>query len=127
MHYNESRKPGVGLRLSLYELTGIWLNGWAGMYRYLMFGILLVVFLTALVFASVNTDPVTLDLAFTEVDTTTSLAMLAFFAAGWFFGLVCIALYLLKMLAERRQLRKSLRLAEAEVTSLRRMPMQDAD
>ena len=97
------------------------------MFRYLMFGILFVVFLAALVFASVNTDPVTLELAFTYVDTTTSLAMLAFFSAGWFFGLVCIAFYLLKMLAERRQLRKSLRLAEAEVTSLRRMPMQDAD
>ncbi len=127
MHYNESRKPWVGLRLSLYEFTGISSNGWTGMFRYLIFGILLVVFLIALVFASVNTAPVTLDLAFTEVDTTASLAMLAFFAAGWFFGLVCIAFYLLKILAERRQLRKSLRLAEAEVTSLRRMPMQDAD
>jgi uncharacterized membrane protein YciS (DUF1049 family) len=96
------------------------------MVRYLIFGVLLVVFLIALVFASVNSDPVTLNLAFTDVETTTSLAMLSFFAAGWLFGMLCIAFFLLKMASERRQLRKSLRLAEAEVTSLRRMPMQDA-
>ena len=53
--------------------------------------------------------------------------MLSFFAAGWFFGVACITFFVLKLAAERRQLRKSLRLAEAEVTSLRRMPMQDAD
>jgi putative membrane protein len=96
------------------------------MVRYLIFGVLLVVFLIALVFASVNSDAVTLNLAFTEIETTTSLAMLSFFAAGWLFGMLCVAFFLLKMAAERRQLRKSLRLAEAEVTSLRRMPMQDA-
>jgi uncharacterized membrane protein YciS (DUF1049 family) len=96
------------------------------MVRYLIFAVLLIVFLMALVFASVNSDPVTLNLAFTEVETTTSLAMLSFFAAGWLFGILCIAFFLLKMVSERRQLRKSLRLAEAEVTSLRRMPMQDA-
>jgi putative membrane protein len=97
-----------------------------GMFRYLVFGVLLVVFLIALVFASVNTDPVTLDLAFTEIETTLSLAMLAFFAVGWLFGVLCVSFYLLRLMAERRQLRKSLQLAEAEVTSLRRMPMQDA-
>jgi uncharacterized membrane protein YciS (DUF1049 family) len=97
------------------------------MLRYLLFAVLFVVFLGALVFASVNSGPLTLDLAFTEVDTTVSLALLAFFAAGWIFGLACVAFFLLKMAAERRQLRKSLKLAEAEVTSLRRMPMQDAD
>jgi putative membrane protein len=96
------------------------------MVRYLIFGVLLVVFLIALVFAMVNGDPVTLNLAFTEVETITSLAMLSFFAVGWLFGMLCVAIFLLKMAAERRQLRKSLRLAEAEVTSLRRMPMQDA-
>ena len=96
------------------------------MFRYLIFGVILLVFLAAIVFASVNTDPVTLDLAFGKVSTTLSLAMLAFFAAGWLFGVVCIGFYLIRLMAERRQLRKSLRLAEAEVTSLRRMPMQDA-
>jgi putative membrane protein len=97
------------------------------MLRYLMFGFLFVVFLAAVVFASINPAPLSVDLAFTQVETTTSLAILSFFAAGWVFGILCVAFFLLKMATERRQLRKSLRLAEAEVTSLRRMPMQDAN
>jgi putative membrane protein len=97
------------------------------MVRYFLLGILVVVFLMAVVFASVNSDPVTLNLAFTEFTTTVSLAMLGFFAAGWLFGVACLAFFVLKLASERRHLRKSLRLAEAEVTSLRRMPMQDAD
>jgi uncharacterized integral membrane protein len=97
------------------------------MVRYFLFGILLIVFLIAVVFASVNSGELTLDLAFTEVDTTVSLAMLSFFAAGWLFGVACVTFFVLKLAGERRQLRKSLRLAEAEVTSLRRMPTQDAD
>ena len=99
----------------------------SGIFRYVVFGVLLVVFLIAILFASVNTEPVTLDLAFSEVETTLSLAMFLFFAAGWFFGVLCVGFYLVRLYAERRQLRKSLQLAEAEVTSLRRMPMQDAN
>ena len=97
------------------------------MLRYLIFGILLLVFLLAVVFAAINTQVVMLDLAFKEIETPVSIAMLGFFAAGWLFGIACLGAVLLKMLNERRQLRKSLRLAEAEVTSLRRMPMQDAN
>ena len=97
------------------------------MLRYFLFGLLLVVFSLALVFASVNSGALTLDLAFVELETTVALAMLGFFAAGWCFGVACVALWLLKIYAERRQLRKALRLAEAEVKSLRRMPLQDAD
>lgn len=97
------------------------------MLRYFLFGVLLVVFVLALIFASVNSGPLMLDLAFAEFETTVSIALLSFFAAGWLFGMTCIAFFLLKMFAERRRLRKSLRLAEAEVTSLRRMPLQNAD
>ena len=97
------------------------------MVRYFLLGILVIVFLMAVVFASVNSDPVTLNLAFTEFTTTVSLAMLGFFAAGWLFGVACLVFFVLKLATERRQLRKALRLAESEVTSLRRMPMQDAD
>ena len=97
------------------------------MIRYFLVSVLLLVFVIAVVFASVNSGDLLLDLAFTEVNTTVSLAMLSFFAAGWLFGVACITIFVLKLTGERRQLRKSLRLAESEVTSLRRMPMQDAD
>ena len=95
--------------------------------RYLIVGILVLVFLVAVVFAAINTDVITLDLAFMEVQTPVSLAMLGFFAAGWVFGICCLGVAFLKLMNERRQVRRQLRLAEAEVTSLRRMPMQDAN
>ena len=68
-----------------------------------------------------------LDLAFTETEVQKSLALTAAFGAGWIFGLVSAALVLLKSVNERRHLRRSLSLAEAEVRNLRSMPIQDAD
>ena len=96
------------------------------MLRYLLFLVLFVVFIVAIVFASSNAGPLELDLAFTQVQTTVAMAMLGFFVAGWAFGLFCAMFVLLRMYNERRQLRKALKLAESEVTSLRRMPMHDA-
>ena len=49
-----------------------------------------------------------------------------FLGIGWLFGVLCAGFLMVKMLAERRQTRKALELAEAEVRSLRSMPMQDA-
>jgi putative membrane protein len=97
------------------------------MFRYAVFiVVVLVVFITAVIFASINTDPITLNLAFTSIEIKQSLALMAFLAAGWLFGIACGGLLLLKLMIERRQLKRSLRLAEAEVSSLRSMPMQDA-
>jgi putative membrane protein len=97
------------------------------MFRYAVFiVVVLVVFITAVIFASINTDPITLNLAFTSIEIKQSLALMSFLAAGWLFGIACAGLLLLKVMIERRQLKKSLRLAEAEVSSLRSMPMQDA-
>ena len=89
--------------------------------------VVLVVFIVAVVFAAINPAPMSLDLAFTRLEMQTSLALITFLAAGWLFGLLCAGFLLLKLIGERRQLRKSLHLAEAEVRSLRSMPMQDAD
>jgi uncharacterized membrane protein YciS (DUF1049 family) len=98
------------------------------MIRYVIFSVVvLAVFMTAVVFASINTDMITLNLAFTSLEIKQSLAMVGFLTVGWIFGVFCAGFLLLKLLFDRRQLRKSLKLAEAEVKSLRSMPMQDAD
>lgn len=98
------------------------------MFRYVVFFmVVLVVFMVAVVFAAINPAPMTLDLAFAQLEMQTSLALITFLAGGWLFGLLCAGFLLLKLLSERRQLRKALQLAEAEVRSLRSMPMQDAD
>ena len=98
------------------------------MIRYVIFFlVVLVVFMVAVIFAAINPAPMTLDLAFAEIEMQTSLALISFLGVGWLFGLFCTGILLLRLLSERRQLKKSLQLAEAEVKSLRSMPMQDAD
>jgi len=93
----------------------------------LYFLVLLSGLLLATAFAALNPGVIHLDLAFFETEVTKPLALIAAFGFGWMFGLVCAGLILLKSLNERRQLRKSLGLAEAEVRALRSMPIQDAD
>ncbi len=87
--------------------------------------ILIVVILAAASFASLNPGDIRLDLAFGVVETRVSLAFAVTFALGWLVGLATLAGYALKLLNDRRKLKKSARLAEEEVNNLRRLPMRD--
>lgn len=87
--------------------------------------ILVVVILAAASFASLNPGDIRLDLAFGVVETRLSLAFAVTLALGWLIGLATLAGYALKLLNDRRKLRKSVRLAEEEVNNLRRLPMRD--
>jgi len=89
--------------------------------------LLLVVLLLATIFAALNPGMIDLDYAFGETEIQKSLALTLAFGVGWLFGLLCTGIVLMKTINERRKLRKSLRLAEAEVKTLRSMPIQDAD
>jgi len=87
--------------------------------------LILLVALAGASFASLNPGNVRLDLAFGVVETRLSLAFSVTFLLGWLAGLVTMSGGLLKLLNDRRKLRRSVRLAEAEVSNLRRLPMQD--
>jgi len=87
----------------------------------------LVVLASAAVFAALNPGRLSLDLAFVEITTAKSLALVAAFGLGWVLGLVSAMLAMLRALGERRRLRKALRLAEQEVQALRSLPAVDAD
>jgi len=78
-------------------------------------------------FTANNTGMIDIDLAFTEVTTSIPLAFTVAFAVGWLFGVVCIGFFALKLVNERRVLRRSLRMTESEVSSLRGLPINDAD
>ena len=78
-------------------------------------------------FTANNTGMVDIDLAFAEVHTSIPLAFTVTFALGWLFGILCLAFYVLKLLNERRVLRRTLRMSESEVSSLRNLPLSDAD
>jgi lipopolysaccharide assembly protein A len=78
-------------------------------------------------FTANNTGMIDIDLAFTRITTSIPLAFTVAFAVGWLFGVLCIGFYVLRLVNERRVLRRSLKLTESEVSSLRGLPISDAD
>jgi len=89
--------------------------------------VVLIVFLLMIWFTSINPDVVTIDLAFGTVQPTVPLALAVTFVLGWLFGVLCATFYILRLLNERRRLRSALRNSESEVSSLRSLPIADAD
>lgn len=89
---------------------------------------LLVIALLAAVFAYNNPDNIAVDIGFARFeDVSVSLAFVVCFAVGWAFGLLSAGIAVIRMAGERRRLRRELRLAEAEVSSLRSLPLHDAN
>ena len=93
----------------------------------LFFALLLVVLIAA-VFAWNNPGTLDVDIAFTRFENVpATLAFAVAFAVGWVAGLLSAGVAVVRMAGERRRLRRKLRLADAEVSSLRNLPLQDAD
>jgi len=93
-----------------------------------LFLVLLLVVLIAAVFAWNNPGTLDVDIAFTRFEgVSIPIAFAVAFAVGWLAGLLSAGLAVVRMAAERRRLRRKLRLTEAEVSSLRSLPLQDAD
>lgn len=78
-------------------------------------------------FTAINTGTVDIDLAFAKYTKPLPLVLTVAFALGWLFGILCMGFFALKLINERRVLRRALRLSESEVTSLRGLPLNDAD
>lgn len=96
--------------------------------RAIYFLVLLFLVLVAVVLAYSNPEPVSLDLGIARIDgVSLSVALAGAFALGWLFGLISAGVALLRMIADRRRLRREIRFAEAELGSLRGLPLQDAD
>ena len=56
-----------------------------------------------------------------------SMAFAATFVFGILFGMLCMTAFVVRLINERRSLRRSLRVSESEVSSLRNLPLSDAD
>ncbi len=89
--------------------------------------LVILLFTAMVVFTAGNPDEVSLKLLHWEITSPISLAFTVAFALGWLFGVACMGLYALKIANERRMLRRSLRMSENEVSSLRNLPLSDAD
>jgi uncharacterized integral membrane protein len=93
-----------------------------------LIALLIVLVLIAAVFAYNNPESIAVDIGLMRLDNVPkSIAFATAFALGWLFGLVTAALALLRMLNERRRMKRGLRFAEAEVRGLRSLPLNDAD
>ncbi len=88
--------------------------------------VVLVVVAIVVIFWGLNPGNIALDFGFIAIESQIPAAFVGAFVAGWIFGLVCLSLFVLKLVNERRRLRKQLRLAETEVSTLRNLPMQGA-
>ena len=85
------------------------------------------VFVLMVWFTSLNPGNVRIDLAFGIVEPTIALALSVCFVLGWLFGILCATIYIVRLMNDRRRLRNELRNAESEVSSLRSLPISDAD
>ena len=88
----------------------------------------IVLILLAAMFAYSNPNPIDIDIGFVKLERVSLALAFAFvFVAGWLFGLITVALTLMRHATEKRRLKKSLRHAEAELTTLRAPQTEDAN
>lgn len=89
--------------------------------------LLLLIFGVMIVFSYLNTGDVEVNLAFFSISTSISIAFTVTLVLGWLLGVVSMGLFALRIINERRTLRRALRVSESEVSSLRSLPLSDAD
>ena len=89
--------------------------------------LLIVIFAVMVVFSYLNTGDVEVNLAFLSVTTSISIAFTVALAVGWLLGVISMGVFALRLVNERRSLRRALRVSESEVSSLRSLPLSDAD
>ena len=89
--------------------------------------LLILIFGVMVVFSYLNTGDVEVNLAFVSITTSVSIAFTVTLVAGWLLGVISMGVFALRLVNERRTLRRALRVSESEVTSLRSLPLSDAD
>ena len=91
--------------------------------------LVIILFIAIIVFTFVakNTSIVSLDLAFVTVTSSVAIVVTVAFVSGALFGILFMGTYVLQLMNERRALRRNVRASESEVSSLRNLPLSDAD
>ena len=89
--------------------------------------LLILIFAVMMVFTWMNTGDVAIDLAFATITQPVSIVLTVTLAIGWLLGVLSMGVFTLRLVNERRVLRRSLNISQSEVTSLRNLPLADAD
>jgi len=89
--------------------------------------VIVILFTVMFTFTALNTGQVDLNLGFLQRSFPISIAFAGTFIVGVLFGMLCMVAFVFRLMNERRGLRRSLRTSESEVSSLRNLPLSDAD
>jgi uncharacterized membrane protein YciS (DUF1049 family) len=89
--------------------------------------LVLAILVAMLTFTALNSGTIDLDLAFFAGTYPVSVVLVATFVVGTVFGMLCTTAFVFRLINERRTLRRALRMSESEVSSLRSLPISDAD
>lgn len=87
------------------------------MKRLVLIALLVLLSGAGLVFALLNPDRLSIELAFVRLTVPVGLALIVAFAAGMLLGVLWRVTWVATLLGERGRLRRALRLAEAEARS----------
>jgi uncharacterized integral membrane protein len=88
--------------------------------------VIVLVFLLGAVVAAVNIERLRVDVLFAEIELTTGQWLMIAFVIGWLAGVCAAWRFVRKLTTERADLRRNLRLAEAELRNLRAVPHDGA-
>lgn len=89
--------------------------------------LLLVILVIVFTFTGLNSGTIELNMAFFAGTYSVSLVVIVAFIAGILFGMLCMTAFVFRIVNERRTLRRALRMSESEVSTLRNLPLSDAD
>ena len=89
--------------------------------------LIVILFVAMFTFTALNTGEIALDLGFFQATWPISMTLAGTFLIGALFGMLCMTAFVFRLINERRVLRRSLRATESEVSSLRNLPLSDAD
>lgn len=89
--------------------------------------LIVALFVVMFTFTALNTGEIHVDLGFFERTWPISMTLAGTFVLGMLFGMLCMTAFVFRLINERRSLRRSLRISESEVSSLRNLPLSDAD
>jgi len=90
--------------------------------RWFFILICLLVFFAVAALVAANSAPVRVDLLVTELELTTGQLMVVAFILGWLAGIASAWNFVRKLTNQRAELRRNLRIAEAEIRNLRPLP-----
>jgi uncharacterized integral membrane protein len=89
--------------------------------------LIFVLFVLMFTFTALNTGDVVLDLGFVKGSYPISVTFAATFVGGVLFGMLCLTVFVFRLINERRTLRRALHSSESEVSSLRNLPLSDTN